>query len=92
MSQTTLSPETLALLHAEAQAGQSRFVNPYIIARCQRLLEHRGEAWAESVLLRRLDQRSLISPQWPWLRNGESEILVLADEAEWQQLIGGVSA
>ncbi len=42
--------------------------------------------WAASVLLRRLDRRSRIDPRFPWLEDGEEEILVLADEAEWALL------
>lgn len=86
---TCLSPEVLAELHTEAQSKGGRFVNPHTIARCQVLLRDRGEEWAASVLLRRLDRRSRLHPNLPWLHANEEEILVLADEAEWSVFYQG---
>jgi hypothetical protein len=87
---TSLPPEKLAALHAEGHTKTSRFVNPHTVARCERILRERGEEWAQSVLLRRFDRRSRISPASPWLNSGEDEILVLADDAEWAQLTAGL--
>lgn len=83
---TTLPAETLAAIHAEGHAKSGTFVNPYTINRVKELLRDRGEDWAESVLLRRLNRGSMISASFPWLEKGEDEILVLADLAEWDQL------
>lgn len=83
---TTLPAEKLVALHAKGQAQTGPFVNPHTIVRCQRILSERGQDWAASVLLRNLDRRSLINPNFPWLNSGEEETLVLADKAEWEQL------
>lgn len=85
---TTLSPERLAQLHAQGRerAQASSFVNPYTIAKCKRVLQTRGEQWAESVLMRQFTRRWAMSPLLPWLEQGEDEILVLADQAEWELL------
>jgi hypothetical protein len=85
---TTLPPERLAELAAQgrAQAARSPFVNPHTVANATKLLRERGEAWASSVLMRPLERRALIGPQYPWLEEGEMETLVLADAAEWVQL------
>ena len=85
---TTLTPEALAALHAEgrAQAALSRFVDPVGISRCRRVLTQRGEDWAASVLLRDISRRSQLAASLPYLQDGEPEILVLADAAEWKAL------
>jgi hypothetical protein len=85
---TTLPPETLARLAAEgrAEAARSPFVNPHTITKTEKLLRDRGREWAESVLMRSLERRSLISDRFPWLGDGEPETLVLAAEAEWGAL------
>jgi hypothetical protein len=85
---TTLTPETLAALHAEgrAQAACSRFVDPVAVSRCRRVLTQRGEEWAASVLLRDISRRSPLRASLPYLDTGEPEILVLADAAEWKAL------
>jgi hypothetical protein len=85
---TILSAEVLAALHAEgrAQAALSRFIDPMAISRCRRVLTQRGQDWAQSVLLRDLARRSRLYPSMPWLEDGEPEILVLADAAEWKAL------
>lgn len=85
---TALSPERLAQLHAQGRerSRQSQFINPYTIAKCDRVLKTRGEDWAQSVLMRKFTRRSLVDSRWPWLELGEDEILVLADQAEWQAL------
>ncbi|MCA2247565.1 hypothetical protein JF729_07110 [Mycobacterium intracellulare] len=85
---TALSPERLAVLHAEGHAKTGRFVDPGSIFRVKRILQERGEDWAASVLLRDLSARSRLESRFPALRSGEETILVLADEAEWAQLAG----
>ncbi|MBG0818937.1 hypothetical protein [Planomonospora sp. ID82291] len=86
---TTLSPERLAELAAQgrAQAGRSPFVNPDTVAQLKELLRERGETWAASILMRDLSRRSLLFPHLPWLKDGEMETLVLANKAEWEQLV-----
>lgn len=82
---TTLDPVALVQVHAEgiAQRGGSAFEDPRVINQYVRVLTHRGEDWAASVLGRNLMRRSLT---WgPWLEPGEPEILVLADRAEGGQ-------
>ncbi|GAA2701412.1 hypothetical protein [Nonomuraea recticatena] len=85
---TTLTPERLAELaaHGRALAARSRFVDPDAAARSKKLLRERGETWAVSVLMRDLSRRSLLLPAYPWLEDGEMETLILADQAEWNQL------
>jgi len=87
---TALAPEKIAQLHAEGQAKVGPFVDPHTINRCKRILRDRGEEWAQSVLLRRFTRRSMICAAFPWLENGEDEILVLADAAEWELLEAAV--
>ncbi|GAA2411042.1 hypothetical protein GCM10010404_81190 [Nonomuraea africana] len=85
---TTLTPERLAELAALGRtlAARSRFVDPEAAARSKKLLRERGETWAASVLMRDLSRRSLLLPAYPWLEDGEMETLVLAEQAEWNQL------
>ncbi|MDD4865685.1 MAG: hypothetical protein PHQ28_00705 [Mycobacterium sp.] len=83
-----LTPERLAVIHAEGLAKTGRFVDPGNIIRVKRILQERGEDWAASVLLRDLSARSRLAPRFPALRTGEETILVLAHEAEWAQLAG----
>lgn len=84
---TSLTAERLAALHTEGRAKTGSFVNPYTMFRLRSILRERGEDWAASVLLRDLSRRSLIDAGFPWLESGEEEILVLADDAEWQQFV-----
>lgn len=85
---TTLAPETLTGLAArgKAESRRSPFVDPCAVAASKKLLRERGEEWAGSVLMRRLDRRSVAFPALPWLEDGEMEALILADRAEWEQL------
>jgi hypothetical protein len=88
---TTLAPETLAALAAQgrAEAALNRFVDPCGVRQAMRLLRERGEDWAASVLMRPnlSARRSLIAPAFPWLEDGELETLILAHQAEWDQLV-----
>lgn len=59
-----------------------RFVDPYIIAQCTRVLDARGERWAAAVLGRDISRRSLAVRNRPYLNNGEPFTLILADRAE----------
>jgi len=82
---TSLPADTLVVLHAEGYAHTGPFVNPSTIVKSKRILRERGEEWAQSVLLRAFDRRSVALPAFPWLNAGEEEILVLADSAERQR-------
>lgn len=86
---TTLSPETLAELHArgrEAARTSGPFVDPHLVHLVKDLLRDQGEPWAASVLLRPLTRRSLIDGSWPWLEDGEMETLLMAAAEEWRLL------
>lgn len=96
-ARTTLTPETLATLSAQgrAEAAQNgRFVDPCTVAQATRLLRERGETWAASVLMRPnlSARRSLIAPAFPWFEDGELETLILAHQAEWDQLRAAAQA
>ncbi|MEU4331460.1 hypothetical protein [Nonomuraea dietziae] len=86
---TTLSPERLVEMAAQgrALAARSRFIDPDAASRSKRILRERGETWAVSVLMRDLSRRSPGAPAFPWLENGEMETLILAEQAEWDQLV-----
>jgi hypothetical protein len=82
---TRLAPAALAVAHAEGiarNAHNGRFVDPRACARAEELLATRGWPWAESVLGRTFDRRSVAFPHLPWLNDGDPEILVAADAAE----------
>lgn len=92
MSETRLTPQQLVELRATGHsAGQSPFVDPYIISQSLRVLDRRGERWAAAVLGRDISRRSLAVPARPYLRSGEPDTLVLADAAEDTAAISGLT-
>ncbi|MFI6594942.1 hypothetical protein ACIBHX_01770 [Nonomuraea sp. NPDC050536] len=91
---TTLSPEQLADLavQGQAEAAKSRFVDPCAVVASKKILRERGEEWAASVLMRDLSRRSLLFGHLPWLEDGEMETLILADRAEWEQIVNSLQS
>jgi len=89
---TSLAPEMIAQLHAQAQAAQHRgqFVDPTRAAGAVAVIRARGKQWAASVLLRDLGRRSRLHPELPWLHDFELAVLLAADKAEFDQLAGGL--
>lgn len=84
MAPTRLSEQQLVRLREIGywkQIGE-RFVDPYVINQCDRVLERRGEVWAASVLGRDLSRRSMLVRNRPYLTGGEPYTLVLASRAE----------
>ncbi|MEV8636817.1 hypothetical protein AB0395_34765 [Streptosporangium sp. NPDC051023] len=82
---TTLTPERLTALDVEGrrQAAASPFVAPEAAAKSKRLIDERGWEWATSVLRRALNRGR---HGYPMLKPGEIETLILAAEAEWEDL------
>ncbi len=92
LMRTSLSPEVIAQLHAQAQAAQPRgqFVDPRRAAGAVAVIKERGEQWVASVLLRDLGRRSRLHPDLPWLQDFELAVLLAADKAEFDQLAHGL--
>lgn len=82
--ETKINPARLREIREEAvrQAARSPFVDPRAVHFATQAIRRRGEPWAELVLGRRFDRRSLAVLSMPWLRTGELEALVLADVEE----------
>lgn len=76
--------DRLVLIHAEgiAERGTSPFENPATVNLGRQVLARRGEVWAQQVLGRTFDRRSLINRSVPWLEPGDMEILVMADRED----------
>jgi hypothetical protein len=88
---TSLAPEAIAQLHAQAQAEQapSQFVDPTRAASAVKVIKEHGEQWVSSVLLRDLGRRSRLRPEMPWLQDFELAVLLAAHKAEFEQLTSG---
>jgi hypothetical protein len=65
-----------------ADRGAGGFVDPYILQRCEGVLDRRGEHWAAAVLGRDITRRSLTVAHRPYLLTGEDHTLVAADAEE----------
>jgi hypothetical protein len=83
MSETQIDRERLVELRAQGRAKVTRFVDPYVLLKCRKLLARRGEAWAAEILGRDLTRRSLLLPQFPYLLDGEEYTLIAADREEY---------
>lgn len=82
MSATRISEATLVRLRADGLSRRSSFVDPTVIAKVSRVLERRGERWAAAVLGRNIGRRSIAVTRRPYLHDGETYALVLADAEE----------
>lgn len=82
MSATQIPEGRLIELRRAGREQISQFVDPRIISACCSVLDRRGEQWAETVLGRTLDERSLAVSHRPKLRDGEPYTLVMADRDE----------
>lgn len=89
---TSLAPEVIARLHAQAQVAQphGQFVDPRLAAGAVAVIRERGEQWVASVLLRDVARRSRLHPELPWLQDFELAVLRAADKAEFDVLTGGL--
>ena len=84
---TALTEEKLTSLRAKAQAmPRSAFIDPFVIEESKEILRRRGEDWAASVLGHDLIKRSVLLPQYQWLKDYEPDVLMAADTEEWMQL------
>lgn len=77
---TVIAPERLAALRSRHLPR--RFVDPYVIQQCKKIVAQRGEAWVAAVLGRDISRRSPVLPTFPWLVNGEEIAVVEADVEE----------
>ncbi len=91
MVATKLPEARLVALRAAGHARESRFADPTVLADCMRVLDRRGEQWAGSVLGRDISRRSIVVRSRPYLHRGEDCILVLADRAEDDRMLAGLT-
>lgn len=82
---TRISEERLVELRRRGQDADragGRFVDPFVLRRCQDVLDQRGEEWAAAILGRDITRRSPTVAHRPYLLAGEDHILVAADAEE----------
>jgi hypothetical protein len=79
---TEIPEPWLIELRRESKTAAGPFVDPNVIAQCERVLDRRGEAWAAAVLGRDISRRSIGVSHRPYLNPGEERTLVAADHEE----------